>query len=62
MNKTLLNHITVDQEKATVPIEMKGETIPDLVRELKHALLQAENELLSPRPEAVANLLKKALH
>lgn len=65
MNKTLLNHFTVIhplQHETAEQTGMKQESIPDLVRELKSVLKQAEKELLSPRKEAVDELLKKALN
>lgn len=65
MNKTLLNYFTVihpTHHETIAQTGMKQESISELVRELKSALRQAEKELLSPRKEAVDELLKKALH
>jgi|GEM_PF-5458902 len=64
MSKTLLNHFTVIQplqSTATDSIAMQDNSLPALVRDLKQVLLQAEHELLSPREEAIEQLLSKAL-
>jgi len=65
MNKTLLNHFTlIDSLQHETPdkVVVQYDSLPMLVRELKHVLVQAEQELLSPRPEAIEQLLKRALH
>ena len=65
MNKTLLNHFTlIDslQHETNDMVDVQYDSLPMLVRELKPVLLQAQQELLSPRPEAVEQLLKRALH
>ena len=64
MNKTLLNHFTVIQpSQHEVPDEAttRDNSLPALVRDLRNVLLQAEQDLLSPRAEAVEQLLSKAL-
>ncbi len=65
MNKTLLNHFTVIQStQGSSADKMTGQdnSLQGLVRELKQVLLQAEHELLSPRDEAIEQLLSKALN
>lgn len=65
MNKTLLNHFTViqpTQHNVTDKLASKDNSLPGLVKDLKHVLLQAERELLSPRQEAIDQLLSKALN
>lgn len=65
MNKTLLNHFTVIQPTQNEAIDRLASTdnsLPGLVRDLKHVLIQAERELLSPRQEAIDQLLSKALN
>lgn len=62
MNKTLLNHFTVIQPENVMHDEMHNESLHELVCDMKHLLLQAEKDLLSPRPDAVKQLLQKALN
>lgn len=65
MHKTLLNHFTVIhplQSQPTEPIDMQPDSLQGLVSELKYVLCNDKKELLSPRAEAVEQLLKRALH
>ncbi len=65
MSKTL--HTKPSQTKATktaseVKPENKTEQLIELMHEMKGAWKDASNDLLQPRDEAVAQLLKKVLH
>lgn len=65
MNKTLLKHFTVihpTQHETKGKDMITDESLHELVIDLKQVLLQAEKELLSPRPEALKQLLQRALH
>ena len=63
MKRTLLNETTPNTKKSAV-IERQPETeeLIDLMQEMKGNWKEAANDLLQPRPEAVAQLLKKVLH
>lgn len=63
MSKTLLNHSTVTETLLHEAGEtgFEADTLHSLVCELKPLLQLAERELLSPRPEAVLQLLSRAL-
>ena len=43
-------------------MERTNEQLADLAQELKGAWQEAANDLLQPRPEAIARLLGKVLH
>ncbi|MCD6063657.1 MAG: hypothetical protein K0R82_1568 [Flavipsychrobacter sp.] len=45
-----------------VESEKNSEELIDLMKEMKHMWQQAAEDLMQPRPEAVAQLLKKVLH
>jgi hypothetical protein len=65
MNKTLQkNHTKATSKKTPVVVEHenKSEELIDLMQEMKGAWQEAAGDLLQPRPEAVAQLLKKVLH
>lgn len=66
MNRTLPNNFTVNnllkQQQDVEEVDMRQETVVDLIYDLKKVLLQAEKELLSPRKEAIDRLLKEALN
>ncbi len=65
MRKTIhKNFIGKIAEKPAVMLdsEPKSEQLIDLVQEMKPFLQEAASELLQPRPESVAFLLKKVLH
>lgn len=64
MNKTLLNHFTVispDHQATATQKDILGASLHELVSDMQEVLVQAEQELLSPRPEAIKQLLQKAL-
>lgn len=64
MNKTLLNHFTVispDHQAAATQKDILGASLHELVSDMQEVLVHAEQELLSPRPEAIKQLLQKAL-
>lgn len=63
MNKTLLNHFTlIDAQHHELPTDadMNCDSLTDLVSELRQVLKKAEKELLSPRQQAIDNILKAA--
>ncbi|MCB0700601.1 MAG: hypothetical protein H6551_08645 [Chitinophagales bacterium] len=63
MNKTLLTHFTftdIQTEEVDNRINISDERLSDLVRDLKHLLIKAESELLSPRRETIDRLLLEA--
>lgn len=63
MNKTLLNHFTlIDAQHHEPPTDadMNCDSLTDLVSELRQVLKKAEKELLSPRQQAIDNVLKAA--
>lgn len=64
MKKTLLKHSTENTKKAAEMqgVERTNEQLADLAQELKGAWQEAANDLLQPRPEAIARLLGKVLH
>ena len=64
MKKTLLKHSIENTTKAAVTPDMErtNEQLSDLAQELKGAWQEASNDLLQPRPEAIARLLGKVLH
>lgn len=64
MNKTLLNHFTVispEYQAAATQKDILGSSLHELVSDMQEVLVQAEQEVLSPRPEAIKQLLQKAL-
>jgi hypothetical protein len=63
MKRTLLNDTTPNTKKADVmEREPESEQLIDLMQEMKGTWKEAADDLLQPRPEAVAQLLKKVLH
>lgn len=65
MNKTLQkNHTKATSKKTEVVVERenKSEELIDLMQEMKGAWQEAAQDVLQPRPETVASLLKKVLH
>ncbi|WP_276131894.1 hypothetical protein [Polluticoccus soli] len=42
--------------------EKNSEELIDLMKDMKHIWQEAAEDLMQPRPEAVAQLLKKVLH
>jgi hypothetical protein len=65
MNKTLQKNLTKSTSKKPavfVESEKNSEELIDLMKEMKHMWQQAAEDLMQPRPEAVAQLLKKVLH
>lgn len=42
--------------------EQRNEQLTELMQEMKNVWQEAAGDLLQPRPEAVAQLLKKVLH
>jgi hypothetical protein len=62
MKRTLLKEITPDTKKSAVMERPESDELTDLVQDMKGAWKEAANDLLQPRPEAVAQLLKKVLH
>lgn len=65
MSKTLHKKSNSSNHKKTaedVNKENSSEQLIDLMQEMKGAWQEAANDLLQPRPEAVAQLLKKVLH
>jgi len=64
MRKPLLKQFTCFTSKAddVMPeIEIRNEQFTDLVQQMKPFLQEAQADLLQPRQEALAALLKKAL-
>lgn len=62
MNKTLLKGFTEKTYKAAAvedDTKNSGEALVSLMHEMKGYLQQAAEELLQPRPEAVAGILTK---
>lgn len=64
MNRTLLKKPTIDKKKPAGMVEKENssEQLTELMQEMKNVWQEAANDLLQPRPEAVAQLLKKVLH
>lgn len=63
MKRTLLKETTQNTKKSTVmEREPESEQLIDLMQEMKGAWKEAADDLLQPRPEAVAQLLRKVLH
>lgn len=65
MNKTLQKNLTKTTSKkpaVLVDSEKNSEELIDLMKEMKHIWQDAAEDLMQPRPEAVAQLLKKVLH
>ena len=65
MNKTLQKNLTKSTSKKPavfVESEKNSEELIDLMKEMKHIWQDAAEDLMQPRPEAVAQLLKKVLH
>lgn len=65
MRKTLLRQNTENTLKNTAvqpKMEENEAQLSDLAQELKSAWQEAANDLLQPRPEAIARLLGKVLH
>lgn len=42
--------------------EAKNDKLIDLMQEMKSSWKEAASDLLEPRPEAIASILKKVLH
>jgi hypothetical protein len=64
MRKTLLRNFTatgIEKEGIIVKKTTKAESLTDLMNEMQGTLEDAAKDLLQPRPEAIAQLLKKAL-
>ena len=62
MSKTLPDKITNTNTAAVRDTEQNGEQLIDLMQEMKGVWQDAAGDLLQPRPEALAQLLKKVLH
>ena len=65
MNKTLQENITKTTPKKSAVVvesEKSSEELFDLMQDMKGIWQEAASDLLQPRPEAVAQLLKKVLH
>ena len=62
MNKTLPGKITTTNTAVVKEPKNDSEPLIALVQEMKSVWQEAANDLLQPRPEAVAQLLKKVLH
>ena len=63
MNKTLLKHFTfidTPHPHTVHETDMTTESLAELVTDMQEILSLAKQELLSPRPEAISNLLKEA--
>jgi hypothetical protein len=65
MNKTILKQFTGKNNKPGGDMVCREELTVDVVnllQEMKGILKEAATELLQPRPEAIANILKQAKH
>jgi shikimate kinase len=62
MSKVLHEKITNTNKQAAVKQENNSEQLVTLMQEMKATWQEAASDLLQPRPEAVAQLLKKVLH
>ncbi|OSZ78999.1 hypothetical protein CAP35_12335 [Chitinophagaceae bacterium IBVUCB1] len=65
MKKTLLKHFTentTEKQQGMMNHEADNDALTDLVQEMKHYLHEARTDLLSPRPELMAQLFSKVLH
>jgi hypothetical protein len=62
MGKTLHEKISNTNTAVVTETEKNGELLIGLMQEMKGAWQEAANDLLQPRPEAVAQLLKKVLY
>ncbi|RYD56273.1 MAG: hypothetical protein EOP56_13145 [Sphingobacteriales bacterium] len=64
MNKTLRKKLIVSKEQipARMEKENSSEQLMELMQDMKGVWREAATDLLQPRPEAVAQLLKKVLH
>lgn len=63
MRKVLLKHFTDTKMPANVmDREAKNDKLIDLMQEMKSSWKEAASDLLEPRPEAIASILKKVLH
>jgi hypothetical protein len=65
MSKTLHTKSTEtpnNTKAAAVKTDNNGDQLVNLMQEMKGAWNEAAGDLLQPRPEAVAQLLKKVLH
>lgn len=65
MEKTLLQSFSETAEanqKVPVTSVDENKALSELMQEMKSHLDDAAKDVLQPRPEAVAKLLKKALH
>jgi uncharacterized protein (UPF0335 family) len=65
MNKTLRKKLTVSKEQMPAVMmekEHSSEQLMELMQDMKGVWQDAAGDLLQPRPEAVAQLLKKVLH
>jgi hypothetical protein len=64
MRKTLPKHFTEVIEKQA-SVKRNGdnsEQLVELMKDMKGTWNEAANDLLQPRPEVIAQLLKKVLH
>lgn len=65
MDKTVLNYFTgfknIKTAQADVGFEDEHTTLDELIEELNPILQRAKFEVLSPRSEAIANIMKEAL-
>jgi hypothetical protein len=64
MNKTLQKKLTKTTSKkpaVVVESEKNSEELIDLMQDMKNVWQEAAKDLMQPRPEAVAQLLKKVL-
>lgn len=64
MNKTLPKQFTVDQSQKPAEIvkkESDSEALVNLMQEMKSVWQDAASDLLKPRSEAVAAILKKVV-
>ncbi len=62
MRKNLHKTTSYPTQPATVTHTDNNEKLTDLVQEMKGLLEEASADLLQPRPEALAMLMKKVLH
>lgn len=65
MNKTLHKNLSKTTSKKTAVVvenEKNSEELIDLMKDMKHVWQEAADDLMQPRPEAVAQLLNKVLH
>lgn len=65
MRKTLLKHFTEEISEKPIVMQMqdaKSDVLTDLVQDMKPYLQEAAADLLSPRPELMAQLFKRVLN